>query len=305
MSTHYDILGIPSEAGINDIKRAFRRLAKLYHPDKNPTDREVFNKILRAYEVLSNPVSRSAYDHKLEYKIYHEKPAQKNTTKNWRFDEREIKRRKYYDEHIKQYAKAEPVYKNTSPEKKSYNEYKYILFATPLAVALVLLIIYLASPERPKHKDQFQTEPTKTENSSNKSELFEDGPYTLFFGGSKFDTRRTNKFTVLNTTTSDLIFCLFGESGFIRSMYLKNAQQSELNYLPEETFVIRYCSGHGFDASALNKESGALGDFMQDKVFYKSFPSYSPSGKNEVILTEGLNPNFTSISEKEFFNNQF
>jgi molecular chaperone DnaJ len=68
MSTREDlyiILEIRSTASVNEIKRAFRKLARRFHPDINPGDRvaeEHFKKISDAYEVLSDPVKREFYD---------------------------------------------------------------------------------------------------------------------------------------------------------------------------------------------------------------------------------------------------
>lgn len=62
-SNHYQILGVPRNATIRDIKRAHRRLAKKYHPDgKGETRSEEFVRIREAYEVLSNPKRRLKYD---------------------------------------------------------------------------------------------------------------------------------------------------------------------------------------------------------------------------------------------------
>ena len=67
LPTYYDILQVNTNAGNAEIKAAFRRLAKLYHPDKNPNGTEHFERILVAYEVLIDPNRRSQYDMKLKY----------------------------------------------------------------------------------------------------------------------------------------------------------------------------------------------------------------------------------------------
>lgn len=62
---HYETLGVAPDASQEDIKRAYRRLARRYHPDANPGDphaAEQFKEIGRAYEVLSDPAKRSRYD---------------------------------------------------------------------------------------------------------------------------------------------------------------------------------------------------------------------------------------------------
>jgi len=61
---HYATLGVRKDAAPEDIKRAYRRLARQLHPDVNPdaVTQERFKEITSAYEVLSDPSKRQLYD---------------------------------------------------------------------------------------------------------------------------------------------------------------------------------------------------------------------------------------------------
>jgi curved DNA-binding protein len=62
---YYTILGVSKSASENEIKKIYRKLARKYHPDLNPGDREAearFKEINEAYEVLSDPDKRQKYD---------------------------------------------------------------------------------------------------------------------------------------------------------------------------------------------------------------------------------------------------
>ena len=69
---YYELLGVPRKASAKDIRAAFRKLARKYHPDLNPGDKsaeEKFKQLQEAYDVLSDPKKRQTYD---QYGFYSE-----------------------------------------------------------------------------------------------------------------------------------------------------------------------------------------------------------------------------------------
>ena len=62
---YYEVLGVEKNASADEIKKAYRKKAIQYHPDRNPGDKdaeEKFKEAAEAYDVLSNPDKRARYD---------------------------------------------------------------------------------------------------------------------------------------------------------------------------------------------------------------------------------------------------
>jgi len=64
MKNYYEILGVEETSTQDDIKKAYRKLSKQYHPDVNPEGEEMFKDISEAYENIGDPQKRSQYDNR-------------------------------------------------------------------------------------------------------------------------------------------------------------------------------------------------------------------------------------------------
>jgi len=276
LSNYYDILGVSQVAEINEIKSAFRRLAKLYHPDKNPGEKELFAGILRAYETLVDPALRSAYDRKLRYQNQSYKSTERTRTKNWTFEERELRRRKYYEEHIKQYEKSGTKPQSAQAAKNNYNEYKYILFATPLAVALLLLIIRLAAPQNDKLSSEIEFTSTFPLDLSVEA-------VSLAFGNENLSAKDTVKIELLNALNKGVLLSFFSNNKHLKSCYLKEGSKINLNRFPPGPYELRMI----------------LAPQHKYATFY--FSKSSLNLTKALLINEGLLNQMNEVDEKEFF----
>ena len=64
-NNHYEVLELSIECSKEDIKKSYRRLSLLYHPDKNNGDDEHFKRIQEAYDILYDDTERQTYNLKL------------------------------------------------------------------------------------------------------------------------------------------------------------------------------------------------------------------------------------------------
>jgi len=144
---YYEILGVSKTATTEEIKIAFRKLALLYHPDKNPETKELFVKILHAYEVLSDPVLRERYDRSFFNPYVSSKTATSYSSKSrqrWDVTEEDERRRQQYKEYFtKMYKEYEKHQKTYEKELQSYNEWRYWFVSIIICIALFFLMIFV------------------------------------------------------------------------------------------------------------------------------------------------------------------
>ncbi|KEZ94429.1 DnaJ C-terminal domain-containing protein [Nonlabens ulvanivorans] len=110
---YYKILGVEKNASENDIKKAYRKMARKYHPDLNPNDKKAetkFKQLNEANEVLSNPENRKKYDQYGE---------------NWENAEAYEQAKKQQSKH-----KQAPYYRQQSYNQEDFSDYFESMFGS-------------------------------------------------------------------------------------------------------------------------------------------------------------------------------
>lgn len=321
MSDHYSILGLTKTATTAEIKTAYRRLVKIYHPDKNPNNYdavEKFRKIQEAYETLMDPIKRSKYDGKISYNEYFSQQGkqqqQKSRTKKYSFTDEDLKKRQYYKQHYNQQHNQQKK-ANTAEEKKRYNETRYILASIPLAMALLFFIINVYERRDTKNTSLKQSpllvkkDSTKSITEQKKKVSTAETPYDYFFTNLKIDRQAQQTVQVTNFSGNDAIVCIVdaATSKVIRHCYIENDFFVYFEWLPEGKYYLKNYLGTSFDLDKRVDSLGITGVFKNEKQF-QSFPEKTFEinfSKHDTITYDVLliknNKRKNIISPQEFF----
>ncbi|HEY1039605.1 MAG TPA: J domain-containing protein [Bacteroidia bacterium] len=296
MSDHYSILGLTKSATTAEIKAAYRKLVKIYHPDKNPNNPEAvikFRAIQEAYDVLSHSISRSKYDNGFSAAAYtYESPFSKTTqnkeqarTKRYTFTEEDLKRRQYYKEHYQQKPKSKV---NSEEQKKAYNEIKYILVSVPITIALLFFIINVykrGHPEEtvkntPRADSILKRAQAYVENQDkaikDTAEVKEivttsDEPYAELFGAAKVDKRTEQVVQVTNWSNRDAVVCIVDAktNKVVRHYFIADNFNLCFEYLPEGTYYLRNYLGKigSFEKDRMMSQGSSVGRFTDNEQY--------------------------------------
>lgn len=138
---YYIILEINKNASAQEIKAAYRQLAKKYHPDKNIGNKaaeEYFKEIQEAYFILSNPEKRRKYDLKFFYKNNYSSQTKKATSTPYRGNAYQYAQQQAQHKQQNNKKKEEDIQEDTS-------EVNQIFMSIGIALILLYFIISYSS----------------------------------------------------------------------------------------------------------------------------------------------------------------
>lgn len=304
MKNYYEILGLPVFSDIESVKKQFRKLAVIYHPDKNPDGEEKFREIAEAYEVLSDFEKKQKYDARLRYRLnFNENKFYAHTKKSPYkeknpVDIKEAARRKYYE----QYYKKKTYTGYHDKVKKVSNEFRNILIAVPLTVILFLWLISFFEKKHPAHSPlSIPAEAKeKQEHVSGGSEKYHGKKmYLDFFKRYSTAINDTLWFEVSNQTEQDMIVMLFEQTGhlLINSVYLPSYHSVVFENIPNMPGLIRIQSGEKYNSVKNTLDNNKIfGGFEKNEKFYELKRQFSNMPKKWIINQNEVN----RMKEKTF-----
>jgi curved DNA-binding protein CbpA len=316
VKNYYDILGVDESADELQIKNAYRKLAKRYHPDVNAGAKgaeDKFKEIAEAYDVLSDPVLKSNYDRKRTKQFYHSFDFSIPGT-----DEKKDPRRKEYTEAELAYARA----RHNKRTEAHMRRRKRILAGMIITfVIFMVAAVQFESYIEKKREEQAQTMALAMQKQtagpivkdSIKPIADLDSPYDSLFGKGIYVQMSPNEILVYNPI-SDAVVCLI-QAGppyrTIRNEFITSKHAFRFAELPNGSFRVKVETGSNWDPNKMVSNGWRLGGFTQQTNFYldnaRIFslqkPTYEHPNTNtsDTITIDPVKLNFTPISASEFF----
>lgn len=314
MSSFYQILGISEDASQLEVKLAYRKLAKRYHPDVNAGAKgaeEQFKGIVEAYSTLSDFTARKDYDAKLMGK-------QSTTTKpTFYSSEQGSPRRKEYSEEDLDRARLRykaKLFSNMARRKKIW------------AGMVITFFIFMGASagfenwirnerERDALNLTLKIDSVNKQNENVAAARIEnmESPYDDIFGEGQLENNSLNHFVIINEMTDIVICAVQNKSPFktIRNEYLKANAGFFMRQLPDGFYHIKFYTGKKWNRNQSVPDGRKLGGFTEDELFYEiSGPPFyllehsnqkSVSNSCDTIIIGPANKNLKVISKETFF----
>ena len=316
MKDYYRILGVPENATEQEIKLAYRKLAKRYHPDVNAGAKgaeERFKEIAEAYDVLSDYAQRKTYDQKKNYRAFYTDRI--NFYPGDTAKEKKDPRKKEYD--AEDLARAREKHKWRA--QANMQKRRKILFG--MSVTFIIFLVAAAffeswieekRDEESKRLAAVLTEKICRQEQARKLTIENmDSPYDSLFGPGIYRWPTPNEIIVYNTN-SDAVICLVDSSGrTMRNEFVHAGVAFVFKDMPSGTFYVKVYSGEGWNTRKKIPDGRDLGGFMANEHFYKlktgPYTLVKPTAKNpdsncsDTVVIDPSKVPYETISRAEFF----
>lgn len=270
---YYILLGVTRTATFDELKIAYRQLAKQYHPDKNPNNKlaeEFFKEIQQAYTVLSNPEKRRTYDLK---STSGSSFAQQKTHTQYNGNAYQ-----YAQQQARQQPKQTYTNRSKQPSKNDKTESYQILISIGIAFILLYFIISYST----ERTDTVQNSDNEVETTSVKPKETPqqrptvpmignyESPYNSFFGEDITDEESKNSITIHNSDESEAVVCLVEKKKpmrTIRNQYVTNGTTFKMNNIPDGEYYLKIFYGTDWDTAQTFLNNRVKGGFINEIGF--------------------------------------
>ncbi|CAN5223328.1 hypothetical protein BH09BAC5_BH09BAC5_01600 [soil metagenome] len=311
MKDHYQTLGVSEKATAQEIKLAYRKLAKRYHPDVNAGAigaEEKFKEVSEAYDVLSDFHLRQAYDAKRYRPLY-----------NWADfteEKKDPRKREYSEEDLERVRTRhkKKILANMVRRKKM------------LVGMVITFIIFMFASAYFENWIENKREADSKELAAKlkaisilndqvaKSEIESmDSPYDSLFGSAVYQNNSTNKL-VIYMPFSDAVVCAVQHDPpykTIRNEFIHAKEGFAMPELPNGKYDIKFYVGKNWNMTKAIPDGRKMGGFTTDEQFLKVndgpyvLPKKRKKGEDTLAVdTIRLSPGFIkldTISRETFF----
>lgn len=314
LKDYYRLLSVPENASEEEIKRAYRRLAKRYHPDMNAGAvgaEERFKEIAEAYAVLSDPDLRKAYDRKRTFGVYSapvysrkEEPKEKKDPRRKEYSEEDLQRART------RYRKR--IYEQMRKRRK---------ILVGMAITFVLYLFGAAAFEswiqQRREEQDAQQMVTLRERQQKEADMpiqNLDSPYDKIFGTGRTMWLSPNEIVVYNPVSDAVVCAVQSDTPHqtIRNEFIYAKNAFTMKDLPNGSFYFKVYTGSNWNKKKKVTGGKELGGFMKDEEFFRVMagpftlekPTYKHLNTNtsDTVVIDPTVMKFERISREEFFN---
>lgn len=274
MKNYYEVLGVPETASDEDIKRAYRALAKRWHPDKNAGNKaaeEKFKEILEAYNTLTDPLLRSQHDRKLQYKHYYS-GAYVFT------EEKQPKHRDPARPDVPEYSEA---FKKWQMRRSA----EHIKRRKRILVGMIAMFICFMgmawvfsyyreqqeAEEEAQLKKQAAAQIALAEQERKMHIETLDSPYDTIFGPGVYHSLSYNSITVTNGPLAAVVCLQETQSPFrtIRNDYIEPNMSFGWKQVPDGEYFIKVYLGSDWSMTKSMADGHARGGFTKNELYLR------------------------------------